>query len=249
SSRPSRLGTRVMTTTTSLRPRPRPRSCSHLPPISACGRSKPPTTRTRRSSPPIQSGPRGPDMSAIATMTEEPTVATVWQAVAGSHIDDGLLGWPPDVFALTEVLLERSAAYRFALSPPGGNQWPPARVPGWADAVADAGRRWSAWAEDREGALPELLREEWNVVRDAVDTSVTDLTDGQEWRTCEALLTLHAIADEACAGLGVALDSLDGGGFVYRARGRELLANTGSLARIPTHLLRVLPRLRTPPNG
>ena len=48
---------------------------------------------------------------------------------------------------------------------------------------------------------------------------------------CEALLTLHAIADEACAGLGVALDKSDGKGCVYRARGRELLARTGSLAR------------------
>src|SRR5690242_12956363 len=174
-------------------------------------------------------------MNATATLTEEPTVATVWRAVAGSDIDDGLLEWPPDVLALTEVLLERSAAYRFALSPPGDKQWPPARMPAWADAVADAAERWSAWAEDRRGALPELLREGWDVVRDAVDTSITDLGDAHQWRTCEALLTLHAIADEACAGLGVALDASDSTGLVYRARGRELLARTGSLARIPTH--------------
>src|SRR5262249_16867632 len=69
------------------------------------------------------------------------------------------------------------------------------------------------------------------------------------WRLCEALLTVHAIADEACAGLGIALDSTDPRGLLYRARGRELLANTGSLARISTHLLRVLPRLRTPAHG
>ena len=49
---------------------------------------------------------------------------------------------------------------------------------------------------------------------------------------CDALLTLHAIADEACAGLGIALDRSDGKGCLYRARGRELLARTGSLARI-----------------
>jgi hypothetical protein len=188
-------------------------------------------------------------MSATATMIEEPTAATVWQAVAGGAIDDRLLEWPPDVVALTEVLLERSAAYRFALSPPGDNRWPPAGVPGWADAVADAGRRWSAWAEDGEGPLPELVAQEWEVVRDGSDVPVMDLVEAHEWRMCEALLTLHAIADEACAGLGVALDATYGRGFVYRARGRELLANTGSLARIPAHLLRVLPRLRTPPNG
>ena len=57
------------------------------------------------------------------------------------------------------------------------------------------------------------------------------------------------IADEACAGLGVALDSSDAEGCVYRARGRELLARTGSLARIDARLLRVLPKVLTPPTG
>jgi hypothetical protein len=188
-------------------------------------------------------------MSAMANLTDEPTGASLWEAAAGSPLDDRLVEWPPDVLALTEVILERSAAYRFALSPPGDHQWPPARIPGWADAVADAGRRWSACAEDAQGALPELVAQEWAVVRDVAEVPLMGLTEANEWRMCEALLTLHAIADEACAGLGVALDAANGGGLMYRARGRELLAETGSLARIPTHLLRVLPRLRTPPNG
>jgi hypothetical protein len=75
--------------------------------------------------------------------------------------------------------------------------------------------------------------------------SLEHLAEGHDWRMCEALLTLHAIADEACAGLGVALDRSDGKGCVYRARGRELLARTGSLARIGSHFLRVLPKVRT----
>jgi hypothetical protein len=66
---------------------------------------------------------------------------------------------------------------------------------------------------------------------------------------CEALLTLHAIADEACAGLGVALTSSHGNGSLYRARGRELLARTGTLSRFPTHCFRVLPRVRTSPSS
>ena len=36
---------------------------------------------------------------------------------------------------------------------------------------------------------------------------------------------------------------------MYRARGRELLARTGSLARIDSRYLRVLPKVRTPPTG
>src|SRR5262249_9783866 len=72
------------------------------------------------------------------------------------------------------------------------------------------------------------------------------LAQGQDWPICEALLILHTIADEACAGLFAALDRSDGRGFLYRARGRELLARTGSLARIPSRLVRVLPKGTTP---
>src|SRR5271154_6846520 len=75
------------------------------------------------------------------------------------------------------------------------------------------------------------------------------LAKGRDRRMCEALLTLHAMADEACAGLGVALDTSDGFACVYRARGREMLARTGSMARVDPRLLRVLPKVRTPPTG
>jgi hypothetical protein len=179
----------------------------------------------------------------------EPTLASTWQAVAGSPIGDELLEWPPDVFALTDVILERAEAYRFALSPPDGVLWPPGGDASWSDAVGQAARRWSAWAEDRDGAVPELVAEEWGVFRERAGIPLEELADGRAWRVCEALLTLHAIADEACAGLFVALDRSDGEGCVYRARGRERLARAGSLARIPPHFLRVLPKIRTPPTG
>jgi hypothetical protein len=181
--------------------------------------------------------------------TEGPTPASVWQAVAGSSISDELLAWPPDLFALTEVLVERSEAYRFVMAPPREQAWPPARLPHWSDAVASAARQWSAWVEDGTGEVPDLLAEEWRVFREGAGMPLGCLTEAHEWRLCEALLTLHAIADEACAGLGAALDAPDGKGRVYRARGRELLARTGSLARIRPCMLRVLPKARTPANS
>ena len=188
-------------------------------------------------------------MRAIGSVPDEPTAASVWQSVAGTTIDDHLLEWPPDVLALTDTLLGRSEAYRFALSPPGEAEWPPSEVPGWPDAVVDTGRQWSRWAEDRDGPLPDLLAREWKILRDAIDSPLTDLSQARDWRLCSALLTLHAIADEACAGLGVALDASHGDGLRYRVHGRELLARTGSLARIPPHRLRVLPKIRTADGG
>ena len=188
-------------------------------------------------------------LATISSSTEEPTAASMWHALGGSPITDEFLDWPADVFALTDVILGRSEAYRFALSPPGGLEWPPSHFPSWSEAVEEAGRQWSVWVEDRKSAFPGLLAEEWSVFRERAGMPLEELTEGRDWRMCEALLTLHAIADEACAGLGMALDRSDGKGCIYRAYGRELLARTGSLARIPSHSLRVLPKFRTPPDG
>lgn len=40
----------------------------------------------------------------------------MWLAMAKGPITDELLEWPPDRFALTDTILARSEAYRFALS-------------------------------------------------------------------------------------------------------------------------------------
>jgi hypothetical protein len=180
---------------------------------------------------------------------EQATVASTWQCASGSVIGDELLEWPPDLFALTGTLLERSQIYRFLLSPHCGVNWPPTRIPGWARVVGEIASQWSRWVEHRRGAIPRLLKEEWNTLVERSQLPIEQLAKGEDWRACEALMTLHAIADEACAGLGVALGPRAGAACLYRARGRELLARTGSLARITPELLRVLPKVRTSPNG
>ena len=122
--------------------------------------------------------------------TERPTLASTWSAISGGAFTDELLAWPPDVFALTNVLLDRSETFRFALSPPDGERWPPTDE--WSDAVVAAGREWSAWVEDRRGSVPSLLAEEWSVALGRADLPLTDLAQGRDWRLCTALLTLHA---------------------------------------------------------
>ena len=189
------------------------------------------------------------DVLIVNSDREEPTPGSVWHALASGPITDEFLNWPADLFALTYVILERSEAYRFVLSPPPGRVWPPKSFPSWADMVEEAGRQWSVWLDDKEIAFPGLLADEWRVFCDRADMPLDELAEGRDWRMCEAVLTLHAIADEACAGLGITLDGSDGRACLYRAHGRELLARTGSMARISTHSLRVLPKVRTRPNG
>lgn len=179
----------------------------------------------------------------------DPTPTSTWLALSGRPITDEILQWPPDLFALTDVILDYTQAYRFVFSPPGGMTWPPARLSNWGQAVEDAGRVLSNWVENHDGAPPDLVAEQWSVFREHSEMPLDQLAEGRNWDVCEALLTLHAIADEACAGLGIPLGVPDAKGSVYRARGRELLARTGSLARIHAGLVRVLPKVRTSPNG
>jgi hypothetical protein len=189
------------------------------------------------------------DLTLLSLARDELTADALWRAMSGEPIGEQLLEWPPDLFALTDVILECSEAYRFVLSPPAGASWPPEESPDWPEAVADAGARWAVSIERDDGAIPELVSQEWEALRKGADTPLEHLSDASAWRMCQAVLTLHAIADEACVGLGSALDAPGEPGLVYRARARELLARTGTLARISSRAVRVLPKLRTPANG
>jgi len=177
----------------------------------------------------------------------EPTLASEWHATSGGAIADDLLDWPPDLFALANVILASSEAFRFALSPI--EEWPPEDLPDWGRMVVRGGLDWAEWAEHRRGPPPELVGREWAVLKERAEMPLEHLASGLDWRVCVALLTLHAMADEACAGLGVALDTSDGLACAYRARGREMLVRRGSMARVDPRRLRVLPKVRTPPTG
>jgi hypothetical protein len=177
------------------------------------------------------------------------TVGSLWHDIAGRRLGEELLEWAPDLFAFTDVILDRSEAYRFAVSPPEGTSWPPSEMPDWYLAIADASAGWCAWAEGDGTKLPGLVTEEWGIVCERSGTSLDELATGRAWRICQALLTLHAIADEACAGTGVAVADVPRDGTRFRARARELLARTGTLSRISRQRLRVLPRVRNPAGG
>src|SRR5215471_12564445 len=177
------------------------------------------------------------------------TVGALWHDIAGRRLGDELLEWAPDLVAFTDVVLARSEAYRFAVSPPEGTSWPPPEMADWSQAIADASVGWCAWVDGDRTELPGLVAEEWAAVCEHSATSLDELATGRAWRICQALITLHAIADEACAGTGVTVAGVPRDGARFRARARELLARTGTLSRISRERLRVLPCVRNPVGG
>jgi len=168
----------------------------------------------------------------------------LWAWLSAGSVSDACLGWAPDVAALTSVLLERSHAFRFAVSPPEGASWPPAGDLPYAARVAAAAAEWRTAMDDDSGQAPAEVQRYWRLLMSDLDTPLADIAEGRPWGLCEAALALHAIADEAsagCAGGG----PRQGPGLAFRARAGELLARTGSIARLPTDRVAQLPKSRT----
>jgi len=59
-------------------------------------------------------------------------------------------------------------------------EWLPARIPDWTRAVEETGREWSVWVEDRRGAVPDLLAEEWSIFRKCLESSLEQLAQGDD---------------------------------------------------------------------
>ena len=122
----------------------------------------------------VRSDPRS------ATRTTGPTVSAVWRAVADAPITDALLQWPADLFAVASVLLAEAQAFRFALSPPTGQQWPPDEPASWSDAVERAAHEWRRWVEEPVGSAPVLVAEEYEVLLEGVETPLEEVTEGRD---------------------------------------------------------------------
>jgi hypothetical protein len=172
------------------------------------------------------------------------TITSLWAGLVDPQQVGDVLIWPPDVFALVDRVLDASEAYRFVVSPPAGTKLTP-----MADVARVVATAWWEWLDDTRPEPPEGLAKWWNVVRDASEVSIHALSAGAEWQVIEALLGLHAAADEACAGLGTATAAPPGPGCSFRAAARELLAERGSVSRISSSVLRVLPRCRANVGG
>jgi hypothetical protein len=154
--------------------------------------------------------------------------------------------WPPDCFGLCLALLRQTGAYAQLLT-----DWPPGPTRGgalktWTDKVHKLSQRWRrSW---QAGGSFDDLADEWQIICQSFDVP---LGQTREKRTlCEALMTLTAVADEACEGVGSPRNQAPGEVATLADVGTGFLTALGTLCLdIDRSRLRVLPRMHTPQNG
>jgi hypothetical protein len=168
----------------------------------------------------------------------EPTVASYFEAFSPAPVWETLAAWPPDVFALTNLVLDHTEAYRFAVAPPDGRRWPP--FPGWEELVVAGAAAWRASAGDPAGPVAAIVTERWTQLVRRLDVPLSAIRRGEEPAVWENLLTLHAMADQACERLATA-DS-DAPPPPFERRAWELLDRHGSLSRIDPTRVRITPK-------
>jgi hypothetical protein len=181
------------------------------------------------------------------------TIAAVVDHIAPGFSWSWLSRWPPDVFAATSVILGDSGAYRSLVNPPPELSWPPSNAAPdgevWETWVRRSGQDWATWAAgalrsvDPGSGPPAPVRGIVRAIDAAANTPLSELDTARYWDVLVAILTMHAMADEACSGVGLLRDG------PFQTIAVERLASTGSLSRLPTDRVRVLPKLRPPDSG
>jgi hypothetical protein len=175
---------------------------------------------------------------------EKATVSSYFRSFSTRSLSD-VVRWPPDIFALTNLVLDHTEAYRFAVSPPGGSRWPP--EPGWEQSVGAAAAEWRESAAAESAGIPASVARHWEWLVGHLATPLTALRAGEEHGLCESLLTLHAMADETCRGLTWLPGGSSDGRFERRAW--DLLARHGSLSYIDSTRVRITPKVHSAARG
>jgi len=167
-----------------------------------------------------------------------------FQAFAPVPEWDEIVCWPPDVFALANLVLDHTEGYRFVVAPPRGRSWPPLRD--WNDRVLAAADAWRRGDDPWRCKPSPLVRKCWQSVTAGRDTPLALVRSGEAWDLVAALLTLHAIADEASSevlGRG-RHDPCSFEGCAWAS-----LQQRGSLARLSPTRVRIVPKTHSSAHG
>jgi hypothetical protein len=166
-----------------------------------------------------------------------PTVASYFEAFSPEPRWEDLVDWPPDVFALTNLVLDHTEAYRFAVAPPLGRRWPPS--PDWEKRVLAGAGRWREVAGHR-GCAPEPVRAEWDRLVRGLGVPLAAIRGGEDAGIWESLLTLHAMSDQACQRLATSAPDARPNAFEEAAWSR--LGRHGTVSRIDPARVRITPK-------
>jgi hypothetical protein len=213
-------------------------------------------------------------MTAFSTLTDSFSVLEFSRKIVPGSTPDDWFAWPPDLFALTSMVLKVTGIYRLVVSPPGDKKplnlfsmsthrhrgekgaaaagvYDDGEGDGWNEQeIAD----WFDWIRARkDDEFPPRLQKLRDVLFNPdlrLDCDGSGYADEpvpeDRYELFRALLTLHALADQACRGFGISARS-EPGELSFLA-GMHLAA-TGSLSRLPKMHGVVLPKCRTPQTG
>ena len=166
------------------------------------------------------------------------SVSSYFRAFAPTPEWVELVWWPPDVFTLANLVLDHTEGYRFVVAPPPGRRWPP--LPDWDAQILAAAQAWRNGSTTRGCEPPPLVRSCWTTVTRHRDAPLTTIRSGEAWELTSALLTLHALADEACAEVASGGRRASSPSFEHRAW--ALLQAQGSLSRLSPTRVRIVPK-------
>jgi hypothetical protein len=185
------------------------------------------------------------DQREAPVMGRNLTIASYLASFGWPLDPSGSVPWPADVFAIANLVLDHSGLYRYAVSPPPGQRWPPGS--GWGAVVQAAARDWrEALSPQGASVAPTEVRRRWDLLLRSADLPLADLRRGADPELGEALLTLHAVADEVHQVLAVAAAD-ERASFLTRAR--RLLAERGTLSHLDPDRIRVLPKTQLTTRG
>ena len=157
--------------------------------------------------------------------------------------------WPPDAFALCMAPLWKSAAYTSVL-----NHWPPGKIASsqWTEMVTRAAENWrNGWVKKQ---LPDEVILRWQAAFKDTSYPLSQLSEKRA--SCELMLELAAIADEASAGLGIPSEGDEESieEFQFAIEGDQRLRVTAPRGSTLCNLIdpsraRVLPKMHCPQSG
>jgi hypothetical protein len=185
----------------------------------------------------LGSGGSAVPIGASARLEGRDGVRSYLEAFAPGCDWNDLVRWPPDAFAVANLVLDRTKAYRFAVAPPPGRNWPPRSD--WNRAIEAAARAWQDACGASGGEPPPLVLESWQTISRLRDVVLTEVASGEAWALIAALLTLQAAADEACSQVAAGA-AAEPGSFEQRAW--SLFEQHGSLARLSSRRVRIVPK-------